>query len=106
MADVIGILKEEVQKFPSRKIGNTPYLKRGDENLFKNQDSSTTATLLIFKEVAYVVGKIKMFRRVFVRTAEAADYSQVGWVVDQDMDSCMICGSRFYFFDRHHCRAW
>lgn len=80
MADhVIDILKEAVRKVPERKIGDTPYLKREDENLFKNQedDNITSISLLTFKEVAYVVGKIKMFRRVFIRTEEAADYSQV-----------------------------
>lgn len=79
MADhVIDILKEEVRKVPQRKIGDTPYLKREDESLFKNhEDSTCTTSLLTFKEVAYVVGKIKMFRRVFIHTEDAADYSQV-----------------------------
>lgn len=81
MADrVLEILKEEVRKVPLRKIGDTPYLKRTDENLFQNQDVEAGASLLTFKEVAYVVGKIKMFRRVFIYTKEAVDYSQVGFV--------------------------
>lgn len=102
MAHVLEVLKQEARSVPNRKIGETPYLRRDDDDLFDKQGSS----VLIFKEVAYVVGKIKMFRRVFVKSKSDVAYSRVGWVVDVDMNNCMICGTQFYLFDKHHCRVW
>lgn len=51
-----------------------------------------------------VNGEIKTIRRVF-----PVEHSyQIGWVVDSDLDNCMICLKPFhnlYFRFRHHCRA-
>lgn len=45
-------------------------------------------------------------RRAYVKCPNALDYRYVGWVFDDDVDSCMICGADFTFFRRrHHCRV-
>ncbi len=45
-------------------------------------------------------------RRVFVRLPQTEDYRNVGWVLCDDVDSCMICNSWFWpFFDKKmHCQ--
>jgi len=101
MANVVEKLKEEVKKTPEMLLCDTPYLNRESKDVFPNQNEST---LLILKEVAYVMGKIKVFRRIFLKNSGAEDYCWVGWVIDGDMDNCMICGRTFFLFDKHHCR--
>ena len=64
-------------------------------------------------------------RKVYIRTADSGDYYKVGWILNQDIDECMICCKTFgasymltYFhYERlvvneifftgrkHHCRA-
>ena len=55
-------------------------------------------------ESLLVNGETKVVRRVF---ANEHSYD-VGWVVDSDLECCMICAKPFnsmYFRFRHHCRA-
>jgi hypothetical protein len=50
---------------------------------------------------------IKTIRRVFIQDQSRVHY-EVGWVVDSDLDCCMICLKQFnniFFRFRHHCRA-
>jgi hypothetical protein len=45
-------------------------------------------------------------RRAYAKCSTALDYRYVGWVFDDDVDSCMICGDYFTLFRRrHHCRV-
>lgn len=50
-----------------------------------------------------ICGQSSMIRRVFL-----VSYSNypVGWVVDYDLDQCMICTKEFNWLKfKHHCRA-
>lgn len=45
-------------------------------------------------------------RRAYAKCPNALDYRYVGWVFDDDVENCMICGADFTFFRRrHHCRV-
>lgn len=44
--------------------------------------------------------------RVFAMGPIAGDYTNVGWVVNSDAPSCMICGTEFgVLVGIHHCRG-
>jgi hypothetical protein len=71
-------------------------------DIFEN----TAATILIRKDPVHVKGEIRMVRRVFLRLSQAEDYCNVGWVLDEDVDACMLCGVLFGMFERRsHCRV-
>ena len=105
MDEVLNELKAEAKISPKISICDTSYLCR--ERNYSEITTKGDTSLRIFKEVAHVVGKIKVFRRVFCRQVAGAEvYSMVGWVLDCDIDHCMICGKGFFLFDKHHCRVW
>lgn len=64
-------------------------------------------------EEVNIVGQHRTIRRVFVRTNDSIDYVKLGWVINEDMDCCMICAKIFSLsplncflsMGRHHCRA-
>ncbi len=48
---------------------------------------------------------MKQIRRLFGRNKKTL-FDGVGWILNEDMNSCMICTLEFSFFNsRHHCRA-
>ena len=48
--------------------------------------------------------RVKTIRRVYA--LQHVNSYKVGWIVDSDVDCCMICLRKFSFFRfRHHCRA-
>jgi hypothetical protein len=49
-------------------------------------------------------------RRVFISTYDSRNYSNLGWVITEDINSCMICDTPFQSFSinnasHHHCRG-
>mmetsp|Transcript_6222 Transcript_6222/g.10169 ORF Transcript_6222/g.10169 Transcript_6222/m.10169 type:complete len:750 (-) Transcript_6222:94-2343(-) len=55
-------------------------------------------------EYANLRGVRKRVFRMYERTSES--FGGVGWIVNDDIDECMVCGKEFYFFRRrHHCRS-
>jgi len=48
----------------------------------------------------------KEIARVYVKAKDTGVLSGVGWVVNDDIQQCMLCSHSFSFFTRrHHCRA-
>ena len=48
---------------------------------------------------------MKQIRRLFGRNKKTL-FDGVGWILNEDMNYCMICATEFSFFNgRHHCRA-
>lgn len=44
--------------------------------------------------------------RCFVNAKDSGVFVNVGWVINDHMDQCLLCRSFFSFFNRrHHCRA-
>lgn len=56
------------------------------------------------KENILLTGQQHVIRRLFIQTSIASDYSNVGWVLNEDLDSCMICSQEFNVFrTKQHC---
>jgi hypothetical protein len=57
-------------------------------------------------ETVFVGGVRKEVHRLFVKTSDSADYKNVGWVLFNGVDHCMICNCEFgAFTSMYHCRA-
>jgi hypothetical protein len=55
-------------------------------------------------EYANLRGVRKRVFRMYERHGDS--FGGVGWIVNDDIDECMVCGNEFYFFRRkHHCRS-
>jgi hypothetical protein len=60
----------------------------------------------IESETIRVEGEPRNIRRVFNLAGTARDYARVGWVMDKDVEKCMTCCKKLWFFhDRVHCHA-
>ena len=58
----------------------------------------------IVYETATIGGVTRTIKRLYQRYDNGFD--GVGWIVDDDIDNCMVCNSEFGFFLRkHHCRS-
>ena len=47
-------------------------------------------------------------RRIFARGPDSGEYAEVGWILDNEVDNCMICLKEFksiFGGTRHHCRG-
>jgi hypothetical protein len=102
MEQTIDTLKAAVSHFYSMSLADTPNLDRSVD-VFENINASST---VVRKDLVYVGGQVKMIRRVFLRLLHSEDYRNVGWVLDADLDACMLCGVEFGLFERRtHCRV-
>lgn len=66
--------------------------------------------MFVDQEEVLMNGKPRMIRRLFLqpRNADSTSnsFSCVGWVVNEDINSCMVCGIEFGMFRwPHHCRS-
>lgn len=54
-----------------------------------------------------LAGRKKVIHRIFAKSIEAPDYIDVGWILNDDVDICMLCRqSPFGMFSyKHHCKA-
>lgn len=56
-------------------------------------------------EEVVVNGKLKKVRRLYARAPNSDSYG-VGWIINEDISSCMVCGVEFGVFRwPHHCRS-
>jgi hypothetical protein len=61
----------------------------------------------VFFEEEYIIhtGQRKKVKRLYVRKA-GHGVTGTGWIMNEDINNCMICGSAFGFFlYKHHCRS-
>lgn len=73
-------------------------------SILHSSDSSLLPAEISVKEKLRVGSKEISFRRVFLHN----HMYKVGWVVDFDIDFCMLCAKDFSWFRgraKHHCRA-
>ena len=103
MEQTIQTLKEAVaQTHDDRPVQDMPKLDRSVD-VFENSQGSST---IMRKDVVNVGGDVRMVRRVFLRLNHSEDYRNVGWVLDNDIEVCMLCGTEFGLFERRtHCRV-
>jgi hypothetical protein len=106
MEDTISLLKSECSSEPSVSLEDAQ-LWDCRRDVFEHQHNTATSleTIAIRKDKVSECGHVKFIRRVFVKHPEAREYANVGWVVDGDVEACMVCATYFSFFNgRHHCR--
>jgi hypothetical protein len=102
MEETISRLKAESSSEPSVPLDDAE-LWDCRQDVFKEEDDDEV--IVIRKEKINEGGQIKYIRRVFVKKPQTKEYSNVGWVVDGDVESCMLCADYFSFFNRrHHCQ--
>ena len=79
----------------------TKYVKVSVDEL-KQLISSGLTTLRITHEDVHISGVKRCIHRIYSTNSE---YSDVGWVIDEDSNNCMICSKEFWLFlSKHHCR--
>lgn len=101
MEEAINVLKSESSSDPSVSV-DIAKLWDCRQDVFQDEVEDVTVRRDNIKEG----GEIKSVRRVFVNKPQAKEYSNVGWVVNGDVEACMLCSTEFSFFNgRHHCRV-
>ena len=62
--------------------------------------------LALQTEHVIISGSNKEIRRVFVKTTDSGEYFNVGWILANDLDNCMICNAEFgVLTSKNHCRG-
>lgn len=62
--------------------------------------------LKLSPERVLIMGRRHDVFRLFIETQDSGEYKNVGWIVDDAMEDCMICADSFSLFvRRHHCRS-
>ena len=69
---------------------------------FKNL---TEAVMFVEEEEIQVRGETRKVRRLYIRPPNS-DFVGVGWIINEDITGCMVCGESFGLFRwPHHCRS-
>ena len=58
-------------------------------------ESGEVQVLGISEDTMKLNGSKYAVRKVYIRTADSGDYYKVGWILNQDIDECMICRKTF-----------
>mmetsp|Transcript_22937 Transcript_22937/g.33529 ORF Transcript_22937/g.33529 Transcript_22937/m.33529 type:complete len:1207 (+) Transcript_22937:65-3685(+) len=67
-------------------------------------NSGESATKDLVTEVATIGGVTRTIHRLYAKYESG--FAGVGWIIDEDIDNCMVCNNEFGFFLRkHHCRS-
>lgn len=60
----------------------------------------------ITDEKVFVNGVEHRIKRLFIHSSDSGDYAFVGWVINSEMNYCMVCSTAFGMFTyQHHCKA-
>lgn len=66
---------------------------------------ATNSNVFYLDENVNIFGEQRSIRRLYVRQ-HGSLFEGVGWIVNEDIDFCMICTRKFgLFLYRHHCRS-
>mmetsp|Transcript_22611 Transcript_22611/g.33065 ORF Transcript_22611/g.33065 Transcript_22611/m.33065 type:complete len:233 (+) Transcript_22611:91-789(+) len=104
MDKIITTLISTARNRKSEKI-DAP-IKSSDESDPFNSLAVDDNSVLFRKTLAIVGGKQTYVRRAYIRSSVLSSYRHIGWVLDSDVDKCMVCATKFSFFTRkHHCRG-
>lgn len=70
----------------------------------KSSNSSSITSKELVQEVITLRGLPRTVTRYYVTYSNG--FRGVGWIIDSDIDCCIICNNEFGFFLRkHHCRS-
>ena len=51
-------------------------------------------------------GNVRFVRRLYIKSDDDCEFEGVGWIINEDINFCMICARQFgLFLYRHHCRC-
>lgn len=102
-AQDIELLKSNVVK-PS-----SDFMKQMDSRYTVVEYSSLDTSTVFYRDEKIIInGEERTVRRLFVQKDGSTDGSRtvVGWVINEDINECMICAIPFGMFRyRHHCRS-
>ena len=90
------------------QVGNTAHNLIKSIKIAQRSLGGTTEShvLAMQTESVFIAGESKDIRRVFVKTKDSGEYFNIGWILTNDVDHCMICNSEFGMMNgKHHCRA-
>jgi len=90
------------------RVGDTATMLIKDKKIASRAlgGKSEPHVIAVQTETIFVAGIRKEVHRLFVKTADSADYNNVGWVLTNGVDHCMICNAEFgAFTSMYHCRA-
>lgn len=67
-------------------------------------DVSFMGVLALRPELVNIQGKKESINRLFVKARDSGEYFKIGWILLNDVDHCMICGSSVTSSDaKFHC---
>lgn len=69
------------------------------------QDPAYCKIFSIQMDEAFIKGVKSLIRRLFMNDEGAGNFRSVGWVINCDIESCMICGYALTSLFKHHCKA-
>lgn len=93
MSEVVQVLKTNIGL-------NSIELESRIRGIFKRYNCTGS----LQKENIIIKGKQLVVRRLFIKTTDSGEYSNVGWILNEDLDNCMICAQEFsVFLTKQHC---
>lgn len=105
--DHIEYLKEVSVKPVEFLRGEIRNLEENKQKVRENHGAKFAYVSELREERITMFGISRRVRRVFVVTHDTGGYLDIGWIVCDDMDHCMLCMRKFgLFFDPQiHCHA-
>lgn len=95
------MLKENVQK-PGASF---ELYKQTTRMTMAEYDNIKDATMFVEEEDSIIAGVSRKVKRLYVKP-QYSDFVGVGWIINEDITSCMVCGESFGLFRwPHHCRS-
>lgn len=106
--EILEILKQKTEDSSSSTtalLAGLPHLIDRDD-VFAYLDECNEDVVVVRKELVLVRGGEELTSRVFVRLKDNSSSYDIGWIVGNDVESCMVCFASFNFFrTRKHCYA-
>ncbi|MBX9694488.1 MAG: FYVE zinc finger domain-containing protein, partial [Cyanobacteria bacterium] len=78
--------------------------------ILTEEDKSTPYKIVTIRLDSITINGFRYsYHRVFIQCLDSKDYYKTGWILQQDINFCMICNTSFQSFfttvTRHHCRV-
>ena len=100
-------------QFMKSIITLTMYTLKRDKEASNNGKKSSKLTDLIDVSIREITEEslrtlkgMKKIRRIFINSPDGGDYTGLGWIINDDIDNCMLCNAEFgYTTYKHHCKG-
>ena len=94
--------------FIASQVDSTAHILMKAIKVSQRQIGGTTQPHVIALQTEHVLmaGISKEIRRVFAKASDSGEYLNIGWILANDLDNCMICNAEFgVLTSKNHCRA-